>query len=45
MTDGDNQVIIHTSCIFGVKKTNFTVGGTAYDFGVIAVDSACANPG
>lgn len=45
MADGDNQVIIHTSCIFGVKKTNFNVKGTPYDFGVIAVDSACANPG
>lgn len=43
--DGDNQVIIHTSAIFGVKKTNFNIRGVANDFGVIAVDSACANPG
>lgn len=44
-TDGDNQTIIHTRCIFGAKKTNFTINGTPTDFGVISVDSACANPG
>jgi len=47
--DGDNQRIIHTKCIFGVKKTNFTIptasGNVAYDFGVIAMDAYCANPG
>ncbi len=43
--DGDNQTIIHTRCIFGVKKTNFNLQGTPTDFGVIAVDAACANPG
>jgi len=43
--DNGNQAVITTSSIFGTKKTRFTVDGTAYDFGVIAVDSAAADPG
>jgi len=43
--DNGNQVVISTSTIFGVKKGRFTVDGTAYDFGVVAVDSAAADPG
>jgi N4-gp56 family major capsid protein len=43
--DRGNQVVITTSTILGVKKCRFTIDGTAYDFGVIAVDSAAANPG
>jgi N4-gp56 family major capsid protein len=37
--DRGNQVVITTGSIFGVKKTSFTVGGTSYDFGVIAHDA------
>lgn len=43
--DNGNQVVITTSTILGVKKCRFTVDGTAYDFGIIAVDSAAADPG
>lgn len=43
--DRGNQVVITTSSIFGVKKTRFSIAGTSYDFGVIAVDSAAADPG
>lgn len=42
--DNGNQVVISTSSIFGIKKTNFTIDGTAKDFGIIAVDSAAADP-
>ena len=44
MEDRGNQVVITTSSIFGVKKTAFTIGGTSRDFGVIAIDTACAEP-
>lgn len=44
MEDRGNQVVITTSSIFGVKKTAFTIGGTSRDFGVIALDTACADP-
>jgi N4-gp56 family major capsid protein len=42
--DRGNQVVITTSSIFGVKKTNFTIDGTAMDFGLIALDTAAADP-
>lgn len=39
--DNGNQLIVSTNSIFGVKKCSFN----STDFGVIAVDSAAANPG
>jgi len=42
--DRGNQVVISTSSIFGVKKTSFTVGSNSYDFGIIAADTAAADP-
>jgi N4-gp56 family major capsid protein len=44
MEDRGNQVVITTSSIFGVKKTAFTIGGTSRDFGIMALDTACADP-
>lgn len=44
MEDRGNQVVITTASIFGVKKTAFTIGGTSRDFGVVAIDTACAEP-
>jgi N4-gp56 family major capsid protein len=44
MEDRGNQVVITTGSIFGVKKTAFTVDGTSRDFGVIALDTAVADP-
>ncbi len=43
--DNSNQAVISTSAIFGVKKTTFTIDSTDTDFGVIAVESAAADPG
>lgn len=43
--DNGNQAVITTSSIFGTKKTSYTIEGTSTDFGVIAVDSAAADPG
>lgn len=45
MEDRGNQVVITTSSIFGVKKTAFTIDGTSRDFGVMALDVACKDPG
>ena len=42
--DRGNQIVITTSSIFGMKKTHFTIESTTKDFGVIAIDSASANP-
>ncbi len=39
--DNGNQAVISTSSIFGVKKCTFN----SQDFGLIAVDSAAADPG
>lgn len=39
--DRGSQVVISTSSIFGIKKTTFN----GLDFGVIAVDTAAADPG
>jgi hypothetical protein len=44
LEDRGNQVVITTSSIFGVKKTAYTIDGTSRDFGVIAIDTACADP-
>lgn len=43
--DNGNQAVISTSTICGVKKCTFTIGSTATDFGVIAVEAAAADPG
>jgi len=43
--DRGNQAVITTSSIFGVKKTAFTINGTSYDFGTIALDSFIKDPG
>lgn len=40
LEDRGNQVVITTSSIFGVKKTTFN----SKDFGVVALDTACADP-
>lgn len=42
--DNGNQVVITTSSIFGITKNRYTIDGTAYDFGVIALDTAAADP-
>lgn len=42
--DNGNQMVISTSSICGMKKTRFTIEGTAKDFGVIACDTAAADP-
>ena len=44
MEDRANQVVITTSSVFGVKKSAFTIAGTSLDFGLIAVDTAAADP-
>lgn len=43
--DRGNQVVITTGSIFGMKKTSFTIDGVSRDFGVIAGDTAVADPG
>ncbi len=42
--DRGNQVVITTGSIFGVKKSRFTIDGNPYDFGVMALDCAAAEP-
>lgn len=42
--DNGNQVAITTRSIFGVKKTSFVIDGVSRDFGVIALDTAAADP-
>ena len=42
--DNGNQAVISTSSIFGMKKATYTIEGTARDFGVIALDTAAADP-
>lgn len=44
LEDRGNQVVITTASIFGVKKSRFSIEGTSYDFGVMALDTACADP-
>jgi N4-gp56 family major capsid protein len=43
--DNGNQAVITTSTICGVKKTAFTIDGTSRDFGIVAIDTAAADPG
>lgn len=43
--DYGNQVVITTGSIFGIKKTSFTIDGVSRDSGVIALDTAVADPG
>lgn len=38
--DADNQVAVYAGCIMGLKKTTYN----GYDFGVVALDTAAANP-
>lgn len=42
--DNGNQAVITTSSIFGIRKTRFTIDSTDYDFGVMSIDVAAANP-
>lgn len=42
--DNGNQAVITTSSICGIKKTNFTIAGTAMDFGVMALDTYAVDP-
>jgi N4-gp56 family major capsid protein len=42
--DNGNQLVISTSSIMGVKKTRFTIDGTATDFGVMALDTYSKDP-
>lgn len=44
LEDRGNQAVITTASIFGVKKSRFTIDGTGTDFGVMALDTACADP-
>lgn len=41
--DNGDKVVISTSSIFGCKKTTFTTDAGAQDFGVMAIDTACAS--
>lgn len=41
--DNGDKVVITTSAIFGCKKTTFTTESGSNDFGVFAVDTACAS--
>lgn len=41
--DNGDKVVISTSSIFGCKKTTFTTEAGAQDFGVFAIDTACAS--
>lgn len=40
--DNGDKVVITTGSIFGVKKVTFTTDVGAQDFGVFAIDTACA---
>jgi N4-gp56 family major capsid protein len=42
--DNGNQVVISTSTICGIKKTSFKTDGNSRDFGVMALDTAAADP-
>lgn len=41
--DNGDKVVISTNAIFGIKKTNFSTEMGAQDFGVYALDTACAS--
>lgn len=40
--DRGDKIVITSSSIFGCKKARFTIDGTAQDFGLFSVDTACA---
>lgn len=40
--DNGDKVVITTSSIFGIKKVRFDIDGTAQDFGLFSMDTACA---
>ena len=40
--DNGDKVVISTSSIFGIKKVTFTTEAGAQDFGMFALDTACA---
>jgi N4-gp56 family major capsid protein len=42
--DRGNQIVITSNAILGVNKSTFTVEGTDYDFGVIALDTYALDP-
>lgn len=42
--DNGNQFIVATASIFGLKKVRFTIDATDRDFGVIAANTAAADP-
>lgn len=44
MRDNNNELIIATSSIFGIKKTAYTIDGTSRDFGVMSLDTAAKDP-
>ena len=44
LEDRGNQVVITTASIFGIKKSAFSIEGTSRDFGLIALDTAAADP-
>lgn len=41
--DNGDKVVISTSSIFGIKKTNFTTAAGPQDFGAFSLDTACAS--
>lgn len=45
MDDRGNQLVVDSGSIFGTKKCSFAINGVTTDFGVIAVDTAAADPG
>ena len=40
--DRGDKIVITSSSILGCKKARFTIDGTAQDFGLFSVDTACA---
>jgi N4-gp56 family major capsid protein len=42
--DNNNQAVITTSTICGVKKTSFTIESVSKDFGLIALDTYAVDP-
>jgi len=44
MEDRGNQLVVTSGTIMGVKKSRYTINGTARDFGVIAADTAAKDP-
>lgn len=44
MEDRENQIVITSNTIVGLNKCSFTVAGTPYDFGTIALDTYAIDP-